>query len=392
MNLVVLCDKNTQKYLTHNIDFTENNYGVLSYENELQTDFAKKIIHFLPNILIVFRGYRNRGTNFIEEIGKIKEKLPDIRIIYIYGKITEEQEFLKITTELIENGIYDISVSDLYEQGFKKELFDLLKTPMEIDDFKELLKKRAENNKYFKVSETLQTEVAKVVDNTKVKFSNTELSVEYSDNETTQFDELQEYRNSEHFVIGVSSVHNSSGVIQTAFELATVLSQAKQSVYLFLPNDVYNRFLKFHDIDTNSAGNGCTVNNLPIYPVSVFEKKQSAKYLILAVLDIRDDLFENSDIKIVMCRGTEWDIAYLEEYLNLPLSYSKEINYCFYPISQPDFIKFNKAMVKGHCKAYRLRTSPNYTNPCEWNRNVYTEILHLYTDVNTTKKMKLFGR
>ena len=230
MNLVVLCDKNTQKYLTHNIDFTENNYGVLSYENELQTDFAKKIIHFLPNILIVFRGYRNRGTNFIEEIGKIKEKLPDIRIIYIYGKITEEQEFLKITTELIENGIYDISVSDLYEQGFKKELFDLLKTPMEIDDFKELLKKRAENNKYFKVSETLQTEVAKVVDNTKVKFSNTELSVEYSDNETTQFDELQEYRNSEHFVIGVSSVHNSSGVIQTAFE---------NKVYIFSCQTMY---------------------------------------------------------------------------------------------------------------------------------------------------------
>ena len=109
-------------------------------------------------------------------------------------------------------------------------------------------------------------------------------------------------------------------------------------------------------------------------------------------MDIRDTLFEKSDIKIVMCRGTEWDISYLEEYLNLPLPYIKEINYCFYPISQPDFLKFNKAMIQGHCKAYRLRTSPNYTNPCEWNRNVYSEILHLYTDVNTTKKMKLFGR
>ena len=53
---------------------------------------------------------------------------------------------------------------------------------------------------------------------------------------------------------------------------------------------------------------------------------------------------------------------------------------------------YSLAMVKGHCKAYRLRTSPNYTNPCEWNRNVYAEILHLYTDVNTTKKTKLFGR
>ena len=142
-----------------------------------------------------------------------------------------------------------------------------------------------------------------------------------------------------------------------------------------------------------AAKNGCTVNDLPIYPLSVYDESNvTAKYRIVAVLDITEQLFEKADIKVVMCRGTEWDISYLEEYLNLPLPYNKEINYCFYPISQPDFLKFNKAMIQGHCKAYRLRTSPNYTNPCEWNRNVYAEILHLYTDVDTKKKMKLFGR
>ncbi|MDD6490557.1 MAG: hypothetical protein PUG48_12240 [Clostridia bacterium] len=391
MNLVILCAKTVQKYLNRNLDFKENNYSVLSYENELRTDFAKKITHLLPNIVVIFRGYRNRGADLTEEIKKIREKLPNIRIIYIYGKITDEQEFLKATKELVENGIYDISVSDLYEQGFKKDFFDCMKTPMDIDDFKELLQKRAENNKYFEVSETLQTEIAKVVDTTKVKFSNEEVTTEYSENETVQFDELQEWKNAEHFVIGVSSVHNSSGVIQTAFEMAIILSQAKQSISLFLPDSVYDRFLNFHEIDTTAVKNGCTVNNLPIYPLSVYSRENiTAKYTITAILDINDTLFEKADIKIVMCRGTEWDISYLEEYLNLPLSYSKEINYCFYPISQQDFIKFNRAMAKGHCKAYRLRTSPNYTNPCQWNRDVYAEILHLYTDVNTEKKF--FGK
>ena len=393
MNLVILCDRNTQKYLARNIDFTENNYAVLSYENELKTDFAKKIITLMPHIVVVFRGYRERGADLIEEILKVKADLPDVRFIYIYGKITDEQEFLAETTRFLDNGIYDISLSELYEQGFKKDFFDLLKMPMDIEDFEFLLQKRAENNRYFEVSDTLQTELAKVVDTTKVKFSKSEITAEYSENETANFDELQEWQNSERYVIGVSSVHNSSGVIQTAFEMAIILSQAKQSISLFLPDGVYNRFLNFHEIDTNAARNGCTVNGLPIYPLSVYgSENTTAKYTITAVLDIRDTLFEKADIKIVMCRGTEWDISYLEEYLNLPLPYIKEINYCFYPISQPDFLKFNKAMIQGHCKAYRLRTSPNYTNPCEWNRNVYAEILHLYTDVSTTKKMKLFGR
>ena len=393
MNLIILCDKNIQKFISKKLEFEENNYGVLSYENELRGDFARRVSDLLPNIVVIFRGYRNRGTDLIKEILKVREDFTDIRFVYIYGKITDEQEFLQTTTELIENGVFDISISEPYGQGFKKDFYDLLKTPMDLEDFKTLLQKRAENNKYFEVSETLQSELAKVVDNTQVKFSKTAADAEYSDENTAQLDELQEQRSGEHFVIGLSSIHNTSGVIQTAFEMAIVLSQAKQSISLFLPDSVYDRFLKFHEIDITAAKNGCTVNDLPIYPLSAYDESNvTAKYRIVAVLDITEQLFEKADIKVVMCRGTEWDISYLEEYLNLPLPYNKEINYCFYPISQPDFLKFNKAMIQGHCKAYRLRTSPNYTNPCEWNRNVYTEILHLYTDVDTKKKMKLFGR
>lgn len=394
MNLVLLCNKTIQKYLNRNLDFKEHNYSVLSYENELNSDFTNRICQLMPHILVIFRGYKTKGIELFSFVPKIKEKLQNIRIIYIFGKINDEQEFLKISTELIENSIFDISISDFYNQGFKKHFFDLLKTPMTSDDFQQLLKNRNENNTV-SASETLQTEIAKVIDNTKVSFNKSNLSSKFSENKITkitQLDELQEFTYSEQFKVAVSSVHNSAGVIQTAFEIAIVLSQAKNNVSLFLPDDTYDRFLKFHDIDISVAANGFTVNNLPIYPISAYksESKPSTKYIITAILDNKNELFSSADIKIIMCRGTEWDISYLEEYLNLPLSYSKEINYCFYPISQQDFIKFNKAMVKGHCKAYRLRTSPNYTNPCQWNRDVYAEILHLYTDVNTKKK--LFGR
>lgn len=389
MNLVILCDKTVQKYLSRNLDFKEHNHSVLSYENELRSDFANRISQLMPNILVIFRGYRTRGTELVSLIPEIRKKLPNIRIVYIFGKINDEKEFLDLSTELVSNDIYDISILDLYSQGFKKDFFELLKTPMTADDFQNLLNANKEENTPI-ISETLKNEINKIIDNTKVNFNKSELLSDFSEESVTQTDELQEFTKSERLRISVSSVNNSAGIIQTAFEISVILSQSKQSVSLFLPDDIYNRFLKFHDIDITVAKNGCTVNKLPIYPGSVYENNQSAKYIITAVFDNKNKLFENADIKVLMCRGTEWDISYLEEYLNLPLSYSKEINYCFYPISQQDFIKFNRAMAKGHCKAYRLRTSPNYTNPCQWNRDVYAEILHLYTDVNTEKKF--FGK
>ena len=87
MNLIILCDKNTQKFLARNIDFSENNYGVLSYENELRGDFARRVSDLLPNIVIIFRGYRNRGTDLIKEILKVREDFNDIRFVYIYGNL-----------------------------------------------------------------------------------------------------------------------------------------------------------------------------------------------------------------------------------------------------------------------------------------------------------------
>ena len=393
MNLIILCDKNTQKYLTKNLDFTEHNYGVLSYENELRTDFARRVIDFLPHIVVVFRGYRNRGADLIKEILKVREEAPDIRFVYIYGKITDEQEFLQTTTELIENGVFDISISELYEQGFKKDFFELLKTPMNLEDFKTLLQKRAENNKYFEVSETLQSELAKVVDNTQVKFSKTAADAEYSDENTAQLDELQEQRSGEHFVVAVSSLYQSIGIDTTALEIAVMLAQAKQSVSLFLPDSLYYPYMDYQGITKEAARHGCVVNDLPVYPLDLFDNTApKAKFNIIVVFDISDELFERSDIKIVLCSATECNIKELEQYLNLPLSYIKEINYCFYPISQENFKSYNGAMVQGHCKAFRLCTSSNYTNPCEWNKKVYHDILNLYTEVETKKKMKLFGR
>ena len=393
MNLIILCDKNIQKFISKKLEFKENNYGVLSYENELRADFARRVSDFLPHIVVVFRGYRNRGADLIKEILKVREDFPDIRFVYIYGKITDEQEFLQTTTELIENSVYDISISEPYGQGFKKDFYDLLKNPMDLEDFKTLLQKRAENDKYFEVSNTLQSEIIRVVDKTQVNFSKAAVETGYSDEKTTQLDELQEHRSSEHFIIAVSSLYQSVGIDTIAFEIATMLALAKHSLSLFLPDSLYYPYMDYHGIEKEAAKHGCIVNDLPIYPLDLFDiNTPKTKFNIIVVYDISDELFEKADIKIVLCSATECIIKKFEQYLNQPLPYIKEINYCFYPISQENFKNYNGAMIQGHCKAFRLCTSSNYTNPCGWNKEVYSRILNLYTEVDTKKKRKLFGR
>ena len=239
----------------------------------------------------------------------------------------------------------------------------------------------------------MQSELIRVVDKTQVNFSKTTVESGFSDENTTQLDELQEHRNSEHFVIAVSSLYQSVGIDTIALEIAVMLAQAKQSVSLFLPDSLYYPYMDYQGIDKEAAQHGCVVNDLPIYPLELFDSNTpKAKFNITVIFDISDKIFEKADINIAMCSATECNIKELENYLNLPLSYIKEINYCFYPISQENFKSYNGAMVQGHCKAFRLCTSSNYTNPCEWNKKVYHDILNLYTEVDTKKKMKLFGR
>lgn len=176
-------------------------------------------------------------------------------------------------------------------------------------------------------------------------------------------------------------------------EIATVLKQAKETVSLFLRDETYQRFLAFHNIE--NANGGFTLNKLPIYPLSLYEqRKRRSRFDVIDLTnngnmtDRERKIFEKAEIKLQMCRGTEWDIAVLQEYLNSGLPYLKEINYCFYPISQKDFLKYNKSMIQGHCKACRLRTSPNYTSPCDWNRDVYADILSRYTSIGKSKKRR----
>lgn len=386
MNLVIACDKKIQKQLS-GFKLKEHNHNVLSYINEVGSNFADRVENNLPHILIVFNGVKDKDNVLFEELERTLKLLPYLRIIFVYGK--SDNSFQKTKNKLTSLGIYDILLTNLADIKFKNNLLSVLNKSMSKEDLEKSIEQ------YEAMTKPIEVKTVRnyIDDDTPVDLSKSALNEEYH-NEIEQIDIPQEYIGARNIAIAISSVIvNSAGVVLTAMEIATVLKQAKETVSLFLRDETYSRFLAFHNIE--NADGGFTLNKLPIYPLSMYEqRKRRSRFDVIditnngSITDRERKIFEIAEIKLQMCRGTEWDIAVLQEYLNSGLPYLKEINYCFYPISQKDFIKYNKSMIKGHCKACRLRTSPNYTSPCDWNRDVYADILSRYTSIGKSKKRR----
>lgn len=386
MNLVIACDKKIQKQVS-GFEFKEHNHNVLAYINEVGNNLADRIANNLPHILIVFKGIKDKNNILFEELERMLKLLPHLRIIFVYGKT--DDNFQETKNKLISLGIYDILLTDLSDIKFKNNLMSVIDKGMDLEDLEKSIEQYEAMTKPIEV-ETIRNYID---DDTPVDLSKAALNEEYH-NVIEQVDIPQEYIGARSITIAVSSVIiNSAGVVLTAMEIAIVLKQAKETVSLFLRDETYKRFLEFHNIE--NADRGFTLDKLPIYPLSMYEQRKRRSRF--DVIDLTNNgnisnrerkIFETAEIKLQLCRGTEWDIAVLQEYLSSGLPYIKEINYCFYPISQKDFLKYNKSMIQGHCKACRLRTSPNYTSPCDWNRAVYADILSRYTSIGKSKKRR----
>lgn len=386
MNLVIVCDKKIQKQISK-IEFRDHNHSVLTYVNEITGSFADSVNRILPHILVIFNGVKDKDNILIQELERSLEFLPHLRIVYVYGGI--DDNFDGIKQSLTSLGIYDILLTSISDIKFEAELLSSIDEGMSEEDLEISIERHEAMSKPV-IDETTRNYID---DDTPVDLSKAALDEGYHI-DLEHIDLPQEYIGAGSITIAVSSVIvNSAGVVLTAMEMASVLQKAKGNVSLFLRDETYNRFLSFHGIE--NADSGCTLNKLPIYPLSLYDKhKRRSRF---DVVDLTNNgrmtasekrIFETAEIKIQMCRGTEWDIAILQEYLSSGLPYLKEINYCFYPISQKDFIRFNKSMIMGHCKACRLRTSPSYTSPCDWNRDVYASILSRYTDIGKLLKRR----
>lgn len=396
MNIVIAADKKYTKIFRDSL--TQHN--ILGFENELKSNFVSRIAdHYNPHVLIVVNGVRSRKFDFFAALPELRKQCPTMRIIYFFGRLTDEteQSYLDVCGKMFPYGYYEIVPYDMYERGFRSKIAEILEKPLTGEDVKKLIADRQEEKIH---TEILMQSIEKIIDTTPVSFAKDEVEADYDDTQVERFDEPQELlteKQGEHITMAIGTIsEKQAGCTQTALEIAILLMKSKQSVAVFLEDETYENYISYHGIE--SAPNGCQVNDLTLFPLSVYKEKKM--YVRFAVLDvgyapiIPEDaaypFFESAEIKICICSFNEWDISKLADYLNSPLPYIKEINYIFFPVSEKNFVKFQKQMDKGHCKSFRIRNSPDYTEPCEWNVGIYNKILNTYIDLDISKPKKRF--
>ena len=396
MNIVIAADKKYTKIFRDSL--TQHN--ILGFENELKSNFVSRIAdHYNPHVLIVVNGVRSRKFDFFAALPELRKQCPTMRIIYFFGRLNDEteQSYLDVCGKMFLYGYYEIVPYDMYERGFRNKIAEILETPLTGEDVKKLIADRQEEKIH---TEILMQSIEKIIDTTPVSFAKDEVEAGYDDTQVERFDEPQELlteKQGEHITMAIGTIsEKQAGCTQTALEIAILLMKSKQSVAVFLEDETYESYISYHGIE--SAPNGCQVNDLTLFPLSVYQEKKM--YVRFAVLDvgyapiIPEDaaypFFESAEIKICICSFNEWDISKLADYLNSPLPYIKEINYIFFPVSEKNFVKFQKQMDKGHCKSFRIRNSPDYTEPCEWNIGIYNKILNTYIDLDISKPKKRF--
>ena len=394
MNIVIATEKKNIRIFDECMKNASHN--LLGYETDLKSNFVKRIAEYYnPHILVVVRGVKSRNFDFLSSLGELLTACPKMRIIYFFGRLDKnnERDYLNTVGLLAQYGIYDILPYDVYERGFRNKFIELLGTPMTKESLQELIDKRQEEEQN---TPTFIQTFEKIIDTTPVDLA--KISVENTDYQTEiiTYDEQPEQiiePFNERITIAVETLSaKQTGCTMTAFEIAvTLMQQHKQTVAVFLDDDTYNGYLQYHGI--NEAPQGCEINGIIIYPLHLYDKmKVHFRFSVCDCGYSKTNFFESAEIKICICSFDEWDISILADYLNSDLPYIKDINYIFFPVSQKNFVKFSKQMTKGHCKCFRIKNSPDYTMPCDWNKEIYNVILSKYVKIEQPKKrLKLFG-
>lgn len=390
---MVFCDKKARKkYEGILSEIAEHNH--LGTETVAGADIETKIVDdYNPHILIWVNGVRS-DIDFCEVVKQIKEKRPNLRIIYVHGEVTDKVAFELIANSLLQSKVFDVLISD-------SKLAEVIRKPMTYDDFKATIS-------CLQTEENLQ-EVKSGVGKSTDNFGSFEtfemsplvkpLSFDWLAEQDDSFDfdgivtiadKNAEISEENHVTIGLVALLHRSGCTHASFELAVLLAKKKKKVCVIVTDkNTYFALAKFYGITANMAENGFTIKKIAVFPYSKIDEVADLFDFIVCDFgyicresELHRKRFASSTVKIMLCSTSEWDCTPLTQFINYPTAseqaYFRDISYCFYPISQSRFIAYNRQMLGGGFKAYRLGTSKHWLNPCAENIRVFETILRRY--------------
>lgn len=391
MNILLVANKRYKK--TFEAVIQDSNNTLLGCEYQIRNGFIRKVTDdYNPHIIVIHRNAPVKDDIQIKDvIALLRIKKPNMRIIYVYGNVSDHEHFDDLYNYLVNNcQIYDI----IYKKKTNEQMLGIIENPMTLKDL--LNENKEEESDDIVVEEPEEEE--KEIEATEVDIENeNSLYSNFDIMEVTEYNEdIPEIIEIKNIVIGVTELMHHSGCTHTSFEICEFLSERNRSCCVIL-NDykTYKSLADFYQIPDDLVDGGFTIKqHINVYPYSQFaEVKEKYNYIIIDFgyfrMEQHSEDFHGCHIKIMLCSSAEWDISTLMNYINLTqVDYIRDINYCFYPISQTKFIAYNKKLIKGKCKGYRLQTSQDWLQPCNENKDVYLDILKRYTNIVPAKRKR----
>lgn len=436
MNLAVICAKDYKKSIKGLIESPKDDIKVLHTETIVKKDFIDVIQNINPHILVILRGAKYKDITEEEFLQKLLAFNTRIRIIYIYGLVADETAYENTVSYLKKLGITDIikgritptQVHNIILNPIKEAevtekdsnsptllediedlgLDDLLASAL--DEIEETEKDistavtpaEAETDTDMDIEEASAEAPAETETDTATVATPTEAPQKPSFLKNDNFDFFIIERETEYekkitdivgnIIIGVTSLLHRSGCTFSSIELAKVIQQNGFDACVVLSDEnTYSNLSSFYLNDTDIF---FVFENIKIYSPKSFSIAKGEHKIIINDLGILGDStlneFEETQIKIMMCDGSEWNLPILENYINENKTkpYLKQINFCFQNIGKARFSELYRAIVrKGLNNVFRLTTSEYCYQPSSENTKAYRSIMQtVFASKNNTKE------
>ena len=386
MNVVLLADKKFRKPFETAVK-KDPNLNLVGVEMVLRGNTMSRIAdHHNPHALVVYKGVSEKeGITEKACISFLRMVKPNMRIIYVYGKVEDIEAFTAVAEQLISNGITDI-VTDTFAESVVK----VIDEPMTAEDVQEIIEKLNAPEEEILHEELLHDEdlPGQEYETLNLDFPTVTASDKFDIDKIVY--EVSETKESEHLTIGVAQLQHHNGCTHTAFELATMLSKTKTVAVIMADPDTFEALAVFHKLNPLAAKQGLDVNGIAVFPYDLHRQIASEYSVVIYdysfLREERRKSFDECDIKIMLSSAAEWDIEKVLNFIKFnDDKYIREISFLFPRVTQSKFLKYSKVFRKSGISAYRLLDSPDWTTPIDGNTAVYKHIIENY---NITKSGK----
>ena len=387
MNIVLLADKKHRKGFEQAVKDNPD-IALLGVEMLIRGNTMSRIAeHHNPHALVIWRGVTEKdGVTAQDLISFLRMKKPSMRMIYVYGEVTDTVEFLSTVEVLQENGITDVVTStDL------TDIVQHIEHPMTADDLQALLDDLLHEDEQEEQTATQQDNDPQNYEELHLDFPSVTAAQNFDIDKIMTFTRTSEQ--DKPITIGIMALQHHNGCTHTSFEIAGQLAKKYSAAICMADRSTLDAYAGFHQIATGTASEGLTVRGIDVYPYDKL-REISGQYSA-TVCDFgyfREEYtkaFGECDVRIMLCSGAEWDVPLIMKYVNYPtVDYVRRIFYCFTRTTAKKFQAYNRQLMKAGCVAFRLHNSPAWTTPHKENTEIYRKMLDAYRKLPEPERVK----